>query len=297
MYHFLCPLVFFFQQQLKFKTLKTTTTMQNNANIPSVIIPENATIDERRAIYFNALYNLNVNDKVEKKDNLTYLSWAYAWAEFKKVYPSATYRVITNPDTHLPYFSDPNLGIIVMTEVTADDLTYQMWLPVMDGKNKAMKLQPYTYQVWDSYSKQYVEKTVNVATMFDINKTIMRTLVKNLSMFGLGLYIYAGEDLPEIQNTPENQQSMQTPVQSQQPTPQKRTYTKRTATTQQPQTPAPQPQLSQYDPYTGIKTELSQATDMTKLMALYQKYRTLVDTDPTVKSLFTQARINLTKAA
>lgn len=271
--------------------------MANNANTPSVIIPENATNDERRAIYFNALYNLNVNDKVEKKDNLTYLSWAYAWAEFKKVYPSATYRVITNPDTHLPYFSDPNLGIIVMTEVTADDLTYQMWLPVMDGKNKAMKLQPYTYQAWDSYSKQYVEKTVNAATMFDINKTIMRTLVKNLSMFGLGLYIYAGEDLPEIQNTPENQQSMQNPVQSQQSTPQKRTYTKRTATTQQPQTPAPQPQQSQYDPYTGIKAELSQATDMTKLMALYQKYRTLVDTDATVKSLFTQARINLSKAA
>ncbi len=66
----------------------------------------------------------------------------------------------------------------------------------MDAKNKAMKEQPYTYQVYDSYKKTYVEKTVQAATMFDVNKAIMRCLVKNLAMFGLGLYVYAGEDLP-----------------------------------------------------------------------------------------------------
>jgi hypothetical protein len=72
-----------------------------------------------------------------------------------------------------------------------------MWLPVMDGANKAMKRQPYTYKVWDRYNNKWQEKQVAAATMFDINKTIMRCLVKNLAMFGLGLYIYAGEDLPE----------------------------------------------------------------------------------------------------
>lgn len=155
-------------------------------------IPANITADERRAIMFNALSSLDLNDKLEKRDNdkLSYLSWANAWAEFKAAYPSATYRVIKNPETNLPYFTDPNVGIMVFTEVTVDELTHSMWLPVMDAKNKAMKLAPYTYQVWDSYKKAYIEKTVQAATMFDINKTLMRCLVKNLAMFGLGLYVY-----------------------------------------------------------------------------------------------------------
>ena len=85
---------------------------------------------------------------------------------------------------------------MVYTEVSCDGVSHEMWLPVMNGANKAMKEAPYTYQVWDSYKKQHVEKTVQAATMFDINKTIMRCLVKNLAMFGLGLYVYAGEDIP-----------------------------------------------------------------------------------------------------
>ena len=80
---------------------------------------------------------------------------------------------------------------MVFTDVTIEGQTHEMWLCVMDGANKAMKAQPYTYKVRNG------EKTVDAATMFDINKTIMRCLVKNLAMFGLGLYIYAGEDLPE----------------------------------------------------------------------------------------------------
>jgi hypothetical protein len=66
----------------------------------------------------------------------------------------------------------------------------------MDGANKAMLSTPYTYKT------KFGEKTVEAATMFDINKTLMRCLVKNLAMFGLGLYIYAGEDLPEAEPTP-----------------------------------------------------------------------------------------------
>lgn len=244
--------------------------------------------DERRASMFNTLYNLNVNDKTEKKDNLTYLSWAYAWAEFKKVYPSATYRIVSDPETHLPYFQD-SLGIMVMTEVSADDLNYQMWLPVMDSKNKAMKKEPYTYQVWDNYSKQYVEKTVNAATMFDINKTIMRCLVKNLSMFGLGLYIYAGEDLPESETG--NAEASSNQAQPQQ-APQKRTYTRRSVSST-----TTAPQQSAYDPYRNVREAISKATDMNSLMTVYQQFKTLCDADPNVKALFTQARLNLNNAA
>lgn len=136
---------------------------------------------------FTELNQINVNDKVEKKEGLTYLSWAFAWAEFKKVFPEATYVIVKN-EFGLPYFNSPQ-GAMVYTQVTADGLTYEMWLPVMDSKNKAMKDVPYTY------STRNGEKTVEAFTMFDVNKTIMRCLVKNLAMFGLALYIYAGDKL------------------------------------------------------------------------------------------------------
>lgn len=139
---------------------------------------------------FAELYSLDVSKYVEKKQGLSYLTWSYAWAEFKKVYPEATYKVKKDENGKC-YFGDENIGYMVYTEVTAGGLTYEMWLPVMDNANKAMKLKPYTYKTRSG------EKTVESITMFDINKAIMRCLVKNLAMFGLGLYIYAGEDLPE----------------------------------------------------------------------------------------------------
>ena len=144
---------------------------------------------------FKNLYEVNCNDKTEKKNGLTYLSWAWAWAEFKKRYPTATYTI--QKFDGLPYLVDSSTGIIVYTSVTVNDLTHEMWLPVMDGADKAMKLEAYQYNVWNRYEKKWETKTVEAATMFDINKTIMRCLTKNLAMFGLGLYIYAGEDLPE----------------------------------------------------------------------------------------------------
>lgn len=139
---------------------------------------------------FEEVLNINVNDKTEKKNNLTYLSWAWAWGEFKKIYPSATYEIVKNGG--IPYFADES-GAMVYTKVTADELTYEMWLPVMDYRNKAMKKGEFT--------------------MFDVNKTIMRCLTKNLAMFGLGLYIYAGEDLPEgeTKETKEEQVIVQKP--------------------------------------------------------------------------------------
>jgi hypothetical protein len=145
---------------------------------------------------FEKLSAINVNDKVEKKNGLTYLSWSWAWGEVKKAFPSATYQVKGDPTTQKPYFYDENLGYLVMTEVTIEGQTLEMWLPVMDGANKAMTNKSYTYQT------RFGEKTVDAATMFDINKTLMRCLTKNLAMFGLGHYIYAGEDIPEVESAP-----------------------------------------------------------------------------------------------
>lgn len=139
---------------------------------------------------FLKLYTLNVNERVEQKNGLNYLSWAYAWAEFKKIYPDATYE-IKKDESGRCYFGAEDIGYMVYTSVTAGELTYEMWLPVMDGANKSMKLNAYTYKT------KYGEKEVEAISMFDINKTVMRCLVKNLAMFGLGLYIYSGEDLPE----------------------------------------------------------------------------------------------------
>lgn len=152
--------------------------------------------------HFNKLFGINVNDRTEEKNGLTYLSWAWAWSEIKKIYPEATYT-IKKFENNLPYVYDEKVGYMVFTEVTIEGLTHEMWLPVMDGANKAMKSEPYTYKSkkWNANTRSYeaIEKIVDAATMFDINKTIMRCLVKNLAMFGLGLYIYAGEDLPEAE--------------------------------------------------------------------------------------------------
>ena len=142
---------------------------------------------------FEKLYALNLSSKVEKKNNLTYLSWAHAWSEFKKHLPEATYEVVEYNGS--PFCYDENLGYIVKTYVIAGGLTIPMHLPVLDGANKAMKSKAYQYKT------KFADKTVEAATMFDINTAIMRCLVKNIAMFGLGIYIYAGEDLPESQET------------------------------------------------------------------------------------------------
>ena len=138
---------------------------------------------------FNELCGINVNEHTEKKNKLTYLSWAWAWRIFKQKCPDTTYQVMKTMEG-LPYL-ESEAGVMVYTEVTANGITHEMWLPIMDGANKAMKRTAYTYQT------KFGEKTCDAFDMFDVNKTIMRCLVKNLAMFGLAIYIYAGEDLPE----------------------------------------------------------------------------------------------------
>lgn len=149
---------------------------------------------------FEELSKINVNEYIENKNGLPYLSWVYAWSEIKKRCSDATYE-IQKFENNLPYVYDENTGYMVFTKMTIDNQTYEMWLPVMDGNNKAMLNHPYTYKVKEykngKWTGEYTEKPVEKATMFDINKTIMRCLVKNIAMFGLGIYIYAGEDMPE----------------------------------------------------------------------------------------------------
>ena len=149
---------------------------------------------------FEELLGINVNDYTENKNGLTYLSWTWAWSEIKKQCPDASYEIIKF-ENNLPYVYDANTGYMVFTKVTINGETNEMWLPVMDGNNKAMLNHPYPYKVKEyvdgQFTGNYKEKFVEPATMFDINKTIMRCLVKNIAMFGLGLYIYAGEDLPD----------------------------------------------------------------------------------------------------
>lgn len=137
------------------------------------------------------LLNVNVNEYTEKKNGLTYLSWANAWREFIKVNPNAIYK-IDKTVLGLPYFGSDEMGYMVYTRVTVGEITHEMWLPVLDYRNKTMKAKPYEYK--DKYNKT---KTVEAVNMFDVNTAIMRCLTKNLAMFGLGLYIYAGEDIPQ----------------------------------------------------------------------------------------------------
>lgn len=150
---------------------------------------------------FETLSAINCNDHTEQKNGLTYLSWAWAWGIVKSYYPSANYEVVeygTSEEVGYvsrPYLHDSNLGYLVTTKVTIDGETIPMSLPVMDGANKAQKHMAYTYKT------KYGEKSVEAATMFDINTAIMRCLTKNLAMFGLGHYIYAGEDLPKSVET------------------------------------------------------------------------------------------------
>ena len=143
---------------------------------------------EKTKSTWEVLSAINCNNHTEQKNGLTYLSWAWAWGIVKTNFPDANYRVRQYEGK--PYLFDENLGYLVTTEVTINGETIEMSLPVMDGANKAQKNVAYTYGKYN--------KTCEAATMFDINTAIMRCLTKNLAMFGLGHYIYAGEDLPQV---------------------------------------------------------------------------------------------------
>ena len=124
---------------------------------------------------FETLNAVNVNGHTEKKNGLTYLSWAWAWGELLKRYPDSTYTIYENKDG-LNYHTDGRT-CWVKTGVTVEGKEYIEYLPVMDFKNRSIN--------------------ADLVTSFDVNKAIQRSLTKAVARHGLGLYIYAGEDLPE----------------------------------------------------------------------------------------------------
>ena len=118
------------------------------------------------------LLKKNVNEHVEKKNGLSYLSWAWAWAEALKADPKASYKIEMFGDK---CFMDINGTAMVFVTVTMFDKPMTCQLPVMDYRNKAI-LNP---------------------DAFAVNTAIMRCMTKALALHGLGLYLYSGEDVPE----------------------------------------------------------------------------------------------------
>ena len=130
---------------------------------------------------FETLNAVNVNGHTEKKNGLTYLSWAWAWGELLKRYPDSTYTVYENAQGW-NYHTDGKT-CWVKTGVTVEGKEYIEFLPVMDFKNRSIPAE--------------------AVTSFDVNKAIQRSLTKAVARHGLGLYIYAGEDLPEEESAKE----------------------------------------------------------------------------------------------
>ena len=146
---------------------------------------EEKKLEEEKKSVFNTLNDIDVSKRVEKKQNLSYLSWSWAWTEVKKRYPNATYTIyereaiIDDRGNTCPvnYFTD-GLTAWVKVGVTIEGLEHIEQLPVMDLRNNSLSL-------------AQVNST-------NVNKTIKRCLTKAIAMHGLGMYIYAGEDLPDV---------------------------------------------------------------------------------------------------
>ncbi|HDR3309736.1 DUF1071 domain-containing protein [Bacillus thuringiensis] len=141
--------------------------------------PDEVVVTDEELYSFKRMFGINVNDVVEKKQNLTYLSWAWAWAETKKIDQFAVQKIHWFPyegnhDIQVPYLKTPN-GYFVQVSVTIHGHTETEMLPVLDHRNKP----------------------IANPNAFELNKNQKRCLVKAIALHGLGLYIYAGEDLPE----------------------------------------------------------------------------------------------------
>ena len=149
--------------------------------------------------YFKQLNDINVNGKTEKKGNLTYLSWAYAWGEVKKLHPDAFYTIYENKDGW--FYHTDGRTCWVKTGVTVNGLEHIEYLPVMDNRNNSIPLERVTSR--------------------NVNDSIQRSLTKACARHGLGLYIYAGEDLPEsVQDLPFDENEPPAPAKA--PTAQKK---------------------------------------------------------------------------
>jgi hypothetical protein len=131
---------------------------------------------------FQTLSSINMKDKVERKGQLDYISWANAWAVLKANYPDAQRKVYEHDHTGFNYFTDGRT-CWVKVGITVNGLEHIDYLPVMDFRNNAIP----------------VEK---VSSM-DVNKTIQRSTAKAIAMHGLGIFLWTGEDIPDTDAAPE----------------------------------------------------------------------------------------------
>lgn len=145
-------------------------------------------MEQKTKSVFETLNAIDCSEHTETKGKLTYLSWAWAWQILKKNYPTATYKIYE--DANGRFYHTDGRTAWVKTGVTVEGIENIEYLPVMDNYNKSI--------------------TIDRVTSFDVNKSIQRSLTKAVARHGLGLYIYAGEDLPEEttqqpaqQNTPQ----------------------------------------------------------------------------------------------
>ncbi len=145
-------------------------------------------MEEKSKNYFEVLNSVNVQEKVEKKNGLNYLSWAWAWGEVKKLHPDANYTVYEREAEYgaVNYFTDGKT-CWVKTGVTINGIEHIEELPVLDLYNRSIPLEK--------------------ITSFDVNKAIQRSLTKAIGRHGLGLYLYAGEDLPEEEKKANKEQT------------------------------------------------------------------------------------------
>ena len=206
---------------------------------------------ETRKSVFEVLNAVNCNEHTEKKNGLTYLSWAWAWAEVKKRYPSATYTIYENKDGLL-YHTDGKTAW-VKTGVTIEGIELIEYLPVMNYKNESISL--------------------DRLTSFDVNKTVQRSLTKACARHGLGLYIYAGEDLPEGED--------------EKPAEPKKTASKKKA--EPAPAPAPTPADDKDDFYL-VKQLISECKTKEELLKLWEEWPELHEQ---IKPLFSAKRKEL----
>ena len=135
---------------------------------------------EKKKSVFDTLSEVAINDKVQQKGKIKYLSWAYAWSMLKQNYPSAQRIVYEDPATGWNYFTDGRtawvkVGVIVEGQEHID------YLPIMDFRNQAIAI--------DKFNQ------------FEVNKSIQRSTAKAIAMHGLGLQLWTGEDLPEVETS------------------------------------------------------------------------------------------------
>jgi len=210
-------------------------------------------MSEQKKNVFEVLNAINCNEHTEKKNGLTYLSWAWAWTECKKRFPLAYYTIYENEQGR-PYFDDGRTAW-VKTGVTIEGLEHIEYLPILDqSAHKSLQ--------------------VSAITSWDMNKAIQRSLTKALARHGLGLYIYAGEDLPDTED--------------EKPAEVKKTASRKKA--EPAPAPAPAPAPSEDNDLDLVRQLIREAKTQEELLQLWKDWP---EAHEQLKSAFTERRKQL----